>query len=244
MWWGKIIGFVLGYLLAGWFGGIIGFILGHLSDVAKSHPYLNQGPKLRQLFFDVTFRVMGYVAKSDGVVSEDELNAARQIMQRMGLSEEQKQRAMHLFTEGKNPEFSLDNTLTQLIKAVHGNFILLQVFADMQAQAVHLSGTPTAAKQTVLQEIFSRLGYRPFEFNYRQHAQQSRVTLNEDYVFLGIEESASNEEIKRAYRRLISKHHPDKLMAKDLPEGMMKLATEKAQSIQLAYDRIRKARGF
>ena len=60
----------------------------------------------------------------------------------------------------------------------------------------------------------------------------------------GISEQASPAEIKKAYRKQMSQHHPDKLLAKGLPEEMIKIATEKTQNIKAAYDRICAAKGI
>jgi DnaJ like chaperone protein len=68
--------------------------------------------------------------------------------------------------------------------------------------------------------------------------------LHEAYEILGVKPSASDAEVKKAYRRLMNQHHPDKLVAKGLPEEMMKLATAKAQEIKGAYERIKSARGM
>jgi DnaJ like chaperone protein len=69
-------------------------------------------------------------------------------------------------------------------------------------------------------------------------------TLQDAYGVLGVLPSATVPEIKKAYRRLMNQHHPDKLMARGLPEGMVKLAKEKTQQIRAAYDIVREARGF
>jgi len=69
-------------------------------------------------------------------------------------------------------------------------------------------------------------------------------TLNDAYRVLGVAASDDKATVKRAYRRLMSQHHPDKLIAKGLPEEMVKLATDKAQNIRAAYDRVREAKGF
>ena len=66
--------------------------------------------------------------------------------------------------------------------------------------------------------------------------------LDDAYAALGVAASASDKEVKQAYRKLMSQHHPDKLAAQGVPEDMMKVATEKAQEIQAAYDLIKTAR--
>ena len=70
------------------------------------------------------------------------------------------------------------------------------------------------------------------------------ISVDEAYKVLGIDKSYSDKEIKRAYRRLLAQHHPDKLVAKGLPEEMQKLANEKTQEIISAYEIIKKHRGM
>ena len=67
-------------------------------------------------------------------------------------------------------------------------------------------------------------------------------SLDEAYAILGVPADAGDDEVKRAYRRMMSQHHPDKLVAKGLPEEMMKIATQKTQEIKAAYDRIKSER--
>ncbi|MCW8994680.1 MAG: DnaJ domain-containing protein, partial [Psychromonas sp.] len=73
---------------------------------------------------------------------------------------------------------------------------------------------------------------------------QQGASEEDSYKVLGIDKSATDKEVKRAYRKLMSQHHPDKLASKGLPEEMMILAKEKAQDIQCAYESLRKSRGF
>lgn len=259
MWWGKIIGFFIGHWLGGALGGFIGLLLGHVVDVYRQQPWFSAFhqagsavQQMRQTFFEATFQIMGHIAKADGHISEQELDASRHIMQRMGLNEAQRKQAMLLFTQGKQADFNLDATLTKLSQVCRRNIIFLQMFADVQMQAIKLSGGINNEKQKLLNSILQRLGYVPFDFSSFQQGQQrqqyyqpsSRDKLTEAYQLLGVTTSTPDAEIKRIYRRLMSQHHPDKLVAKGLPEEMMKLATEKAQNIQLAYDTIRQARGF
>jgi DnaJ like chaperone protein len=62
------------------------------------------------------------------------------------------------------------------------------------------------------------------------------MQLDDAYAILNVDPDASDSELKRAYRKLISQHHPDKLVSKGLPEEMMKIATQKTQEIRAAYE--------
>ncbi|NUF50443.1 co-chaperone DjlA [Gilliamella sp. ESL0250] len=77
---------------------------------------------------------------------------------------------------------------------------------------------------------------------YQGRSTQS--DLQNAYRILGIDSSAEISEIKRAYRKLMNEHHPDKLVSKGLPKEMLEAAKKRAQEIQAAYDLIKTARGF
>lgn len=263
--WGKIIGGFFGFLLAGPIGMFLGIVIGHMFDSGLRVNVKHQAES-QQAFFNATFLVMGYVAKADGRVSEAEIQVARNVMNRMGLNEQQRQRAIELFNEGKQANFNLDKALTELMQKCHQNKVLLHMFVEIQTQAAQADGHLSAAKQQVLQTICQRLGFAPLNFSffedlfnfqqryqqhYQQHQQQgyrprqtTQLNLQDAYTLLGIKETATDTEVKRAYRKQMSQHHPDKLVSKGLPEEMMKLATEKAQNIKAAYERICEVRGI
>ncbi len=100
---------------------------------------------------------------------------------------------------------------------------------------------------------FHRGGWQHSQRQYHSHEQygggyrQQATTaaqLSDAYKVLGISETADTRELKRAYRKLMNEHHPDKLVAKGLPPEMMEVAKEKAQEIQSAYDLIKKEKGY
>ncbi len=270
--WGKIIGGICGLLLAGPLGLLLGVIIGHFFDRGMHAQRWHFGAdqhQAQQAFFNATFLVMGYIAKADGRVSEAEIQAARKAMQRLGLSEAHKQQAMLLFQRGKQADFNLEQTLAELIQACHHNKILLRLFIELQLQAALADSGLNPTKQRILQTICQRLGFAPLNFVFfeqlfgfqqryqHQHSQggyqqqhnyrgasSTQLRLEDAYALLGVAATATDVEVKRAYRRMMSQHHPDKLVAKGLPEEMMKIATEKTQNIKAAYDRICDARGL
>jgi DnaJ like chaperone protein len=71
-----------------------------------------------------------------------------------------------------------------------------------------------------------------------------REQLNDAYTALGLTPDASDAELKRAYRRLVSENHPDKLAAKGLPDSMRQVAEERTREINVAYDLIKESRGL
>ena len=264
-WTGKIIGMILGFMLFGPVGLVVGLFLGHLVDLGalrrwfRSHTFTqSQQTKVQSIFFNTTFMIMGHVAKSDGRVSENEIRAARHIMAQMNLDERLKREAIHLFNEGKSPNFNLQVALVKLKGACWFQPSLLRVFLEIQVQMAQADAKLMSdQKRQVLESICQQLGVSGFHFDqfeqrsqaggsyqgYRQAPyQDSKQVLREAYQILAVSSDASDAEVKKAYRRLMSQHHPDKLIAKGLPPEMIKMATQKTQQIKKAYEQICKAR--
>lgn len=263
-WGGKILGLMIGLILGHPIWIILGVIIGHLYDIGfftqffKKRILQSKGGATQRIFFDCTFSVMGYLAKADGRVSESEIRAAESIMLQMNLGPELRQEAIRLFNQGKQPDFNLSAAIAELKAACWQHPILLQTFLEIQMQIAHAEGHISPGKRAALKAIYAELGlsfgFQQFEQqsyteqNYQKYYQGPRVNpeqhLQDSYQILNVTASSSDEEIKKAYRRLMSQHHPDKLMAKGLPPEMIKLANEKTQKIKSAYETIRKSRGF
>jgi len=256
--WGKLIAGFCGFLLGGPFGAMLGVLLGHQFDRGlniNNFQFGGQRAETQQAFFQATFLVMGKLAKADGHVSEDEIRMARAVMNSMRLNQQQQEQAIHFFREGKQTHFRLDEALDILLQYAHSNRILLRMFIEIQAKAACADGPPTGAKLNMLNHICQRLGFPPMNFAYQQAGyqqqwqhqgapRQAQASLQDAFALLEVPESANQAEVKRAYRKQMSQHHPDKLVAKGLPESMLKLATEKTQNIAAAYDTICAAKGW
>ncbi len=258
-WAGKAIGGVLGLLAAGPVGSFLGLVLGHQFDQGVVER-LGGGrgaasAKTRELFFATTFSVMGHIAKSDGRVSEEEIRAARRIMHGMELSPEQVTLAIEYFTRGKSLDFRLGDSVSALGSAFRGRRELVRAFVEIQLQALVASGGLDRAKRDLLWRVARELGMGRVELAQiealvrAQQASASRIDhreldLAEAYRVLGVAPDAATKDIKLAYRRLMSQHHPDKLVSRGLPESMRANAEQKTREIRAAYDRIKAQRDF
>lgn len=262
--WGKLIGGVLGWFIGGPLGVLIGIILGHQFDrgLARFTGSIQFGQasaghaQIQNVFFETTFSVMGHMAKADGRVTEQEIALARQVMAQMGLSEESRRKAIDLFTAGKQPDFDLKASLARFKATTTLARNLRLMFIEIQIYAAYADGIIHHAERHLLQQICQQLGFSAVDLErleamiraQRHHAgaggRVEQVSLDDAYAILNISSDASDAEVKRAYRRLTNQHHPDKLVAKGLPEEMMKLAEEKTREIRAAYERIKDARGF
>ncbi len=253
-WWGKLLGGSFGFVLGGPLGALVGAALGHTMDAHRS-----SSPSVRErtqtAFFTATFSVLGHLAKADGRVTRDEIRLAEAVMAQMQLGEELRSLAKNLYRQGKQPDFALDEVLDQFRRECHRSRLLLRMFIEILLQAAYVDGVLHPAERKILLYICARIGITPVQFEHLDamvsgaRGRSPRGGLRGDelaraYAILGVSAEANDEEIKRTYRRLLNQHHPDKLVAKGLPEEMMKLASEKTHEIRKAYERIRAARGF
>ena len=126
----------------------------------------------------------------------------------------------------------------------------------MQIHAAFADGVLHPAEKQALQHICDMLGFSQHEFEHLVDLVRANsasaggsdssggLTLSMAYKVLDVTKSATDAEVKKSYRRLMNQHHPDKLVAKGLPEEMMQVAKEKTQEIKAAYDVIKKDRGM
>lgn len=266
-WHGKFLGILIAALLGlGLLGMVIGFIIGHLFDIQFFHRWLTpvkshfQQVSVQKIFFQITFMIMGYLSKVDGRVSEKEIITARNIMHQMGLNEELRHQAMLLFNKGKQLNFNWRLEMKRFRQICHFQSNLLRTFIEIQLQIVFAEGSLTPRKYEALKEICLELGLSQFildqylsqtraQQDYQSHHKTTQEytetqQLSDAYQVLGVSSSITNSELTKTYRRLMSKHHPDKLVAQGLPPEMIKLMTEKTQKIKSAYEFIKKHRGM
>jgi len=258
-WWGKIIGGVIGLFRGGITGAVIGALLGHFVDRFLAG-ILGVGAT-QKAFFDALFASLGHLGKADGQVTETEIRMVETLMQRMQITGDDRQRAIRLFNRGKQADFNLEAALQPFVSHSMVRQDLRQMFMEILVEAAFSSGSMTPAEHAILLQVarslkipgqlFSAMlnargaaGGRYGEAGDRARAANTTVTMDQAYAQLGLKSSASDAEIKKAYRKLVSQFHPDKLVSRGLPEEMMDIAKTRVREINTAYDLLKQSRGF
>lgn len=173
----------------------------------------------------------------------------------MGMTAEHRQEAINQFKKGSEENFDITTTLDQFMESCGHTLNLKQVLLMYLTVMALADGKVDQSERDVLEQIALHLGYSRAEFNRildmvlnQAHFSQGqgqvdpKSALEDAYKALGVSADSTDQQVKRAYRKLMSQHHPDKLMGQGVPEDMIKVATEQAQEIQLAYDLIKKHR--
>jgi DnaJ like chaperone protein len=260
---------VIGLLRGGITGALIGALLGHIVD--RFLVGIIGVGATQKAFFDALFASLGHLSKADGRVTETEIRMVESLMQQMRISGEDRQRAIRLFNEGKQPGFDLEAALQPFVQHSLVRQDLRHMFMQIVVEAAFSSGQVTQAEQAVLLRVASALRIPEQLFSAMMQARgtahgagggtawgaagggyrgggrrpaQSMASLDQDYAQLGLNRKATDAEIKKAYRKLVSQYHPDKLVSHGLPEEMLEMAKTRVRDINTAYDRIKQSRGF
>ena len=269
---GKVIAGLIGFLAFGPAGLLFGLVLGHAFDQGLWRALQLSGPEavhiMREQFFETTFTLLGFVAKADGRVSEAEIAQTESLFTQLRLTAAQRRTAIERFKTGSASGFDPAPTVHQFMQCLGprrqaqrtlmamlvGIALADGSFSEKERAAIYrladLLGLPHKDVAQLIsmanaQAQFQQGRYRSTGGGHGYSAASREASqLETAYAALGIDASASDSEIKRRYRKLMSENHPDKLMAEGVPDELLKVATERSQEITAAYDVIQSARGL
>ena len=276
--WSIITGLILSSVLKSGLGFILGLFIGPMLYQAFGNKLTEKRTQSNpNLYLTVVFEVLGHLSKAKGVVTRDDINLARQVMDRLQLDATSRQLAQESFNRGKASDYPLRSRLSELYHQYRYRRNVLNIFCEQLIQAALVDGhlddkeseilfivadefrIPRPQMAIYIQMMMGSFHFRQ-EYQYNQQNSQHQYQQNHNYnssqsstrqsdlanayKILGINSSAEISEIKRAYRKLMNEHHPDKLVSKGLPKEMLEAAKKRAQEIQAAYDLIKSSRGF
>jgi DnaJ like chaperone protein len=269
---GRIPGAILGYVVGHFFDK--GYSQDFNQKGGFSRFFSSKDDfKKQAIFFHTLFSVMGHLAKADGKVSDAEIRIASDLMDQMGLQGDTLNEAQQAFREGKAADFPLKQIIIEFKNSCHGRRDILQVYLEILIQVAYVDGKLDKAEQQILENVALYLGFKQHDLLYllsvyeaelrfrqsgkghqqersgsqhqgSQGAYSTQQSVDDAYRILGTKKADDDKSIKKAYRKLMSEHHPDKLISKGLPKQALELAKAKTQDIQGAYELLKEKRGF
>jgi len=295
--WGKVVGVILGFMFGRVAGAVLGLIVGHIFDTTYSKDFSQKGGFARffttsdeiqqqAVFFHSLFSALGHIAKSDGIVTQEDIQVASTLMEEMALTGDVRLEAQQAFRDGKKRDFAIVDMLQQFKEQCHARRDVLQIYLEILIQASCAHKKLGARQYALLEKVAKTLGFRRVELDfliitfeaeqrfrngrsqtnnqqrqqgqYKQNHQQgqrqnqyaghssysAKAELEDAYKILGVKEGDDSKLIKKAYRKQMSLHHPDKMASKGLPAQALELSKQKAQAIQAAYELVRKYKHF
>ena len=263
-WLGMLIGsYVGGSALGGGplfrlLGAIAGAVLGSkVEDSVRGRRRVSSGGargfQNRSMVFCASVAAMlAKMAKADGVVSHHEIASVENAFRRLGFTPEARRYAIEVFRKAKDDPHTIYDYARDFAMAVD-SVEVRELFYEILWDIACADGAVSSNELQILQRIPRALGIRLDWYAYfasqrmagrRSGGSASRDPLADAYSVIGASASDSADELKRKYRELAKKSHPDALRAQGLPEEMIGKATERMSRINEAWAAVKEARGM
>ena len=252
-WLGKMIGGTIGFVLGGPLGAVAGAAFGHTFVDKKEERYLSSRPSTQEtlssneeaqlVFFTAVFSMLAKLCKADGRISENEISSIEAFMKKdLHLDLNSQSTAVNIFKQALNSSESFEGFATQFYSTFRAQPNIIELMMDILLRVSTADGNITNEEETILLSATRIFNYSDYDYD-RLKSKYVKKT-NKYYAVLKCDETTSDEEIKKQYRKLATEYHPDKIEAKGLPEEFIKFANDKFSEIQEAYDAIKKERGL
>lgn len=239
--WGKIAGAAAGLAVGGPIGALIGGLAGHFAVDHERHDDDDTLSQKKQVAFTVGVIALGAkMAKADGVVTADEVVAFKEVFK---VPEGEMRNVARVFDLAKQDVAGYEAYADQLARLFKNNKEMLRDVLEGLFHIAKADGIIHPNEEAFLMDVSERFGFSETEFKYTM-ARHIQTDLRCPYDVLEVSKDISDADLKKHYRKLVAENHPDKLVARGVPEEFIKLANEKLSSINEAYDEIQKLRGL
>ena len=258
-WLGKMIGGTIGFAIGGPIGAVAGAAFGHTFVDKKEDAYLasrigggsgsrtestlSSNEEAQLVFFTAAFSMLAKVSKADGRITDPEISIVENFMIRdLQLDAAGQQTAINIFRQAVNSSESFDAFAVQFYTVFNAQPNILELMLDVLLRVSTADGNISEEEEALL--LTAARIFRYSDADYNRLKSKYVQPANKYYAVLKCDPGASNAEIKKQYRKLVTEYHPDKIEAKGLPEEFIKFANDKFKEIQEAYDAIKKERGL
>ena len=252
------IGGYIGSLFGGPLGAILGAVLGHKVEGAafgrgprRGVSYSSMPQRDRsKLFCASAAAMLAKMAKADGAVSEAEIAGVENAFRRLGFTAAARRYAIDVFRRAKDDRhtiFEYAREFAEAVDSVEVRELFYEILWDVACADGDISRTELMILQRIPRALGVRIDWYAYFASQRLHERRqaaSRDPLAEAYAVLGASANDSTDELKRKYRELAKKSHPDALRAQGLPEEMIGKATERMSRINEAWAAVKEARGI
>jgi DnaJ like chaperone protein len=248
-WIGKIIGGTLGFAIGGPLGAIAGAAFGHAFDRTSEELDTPQVSVRREAdtaqftFFVAVFSMLAKLVKTDGEISRGELDTIHRFMlYDLNLNPQSRMFATNIFNAALHSPNTFEEFASQFYGQFHSEPQLLEMMVDILLRVAVADGAMSASEEQMIRSAVRIFGFS--ESVYEKIRSRYVQTFDRYYAVLGVNPGDSNDIVKSRYRKLVKEYHPDRVVARGLPEEFAKYAQDKFREIQEAYEKIRKERGF
>jgi DnaJ like chaperone protein len=184
------------------------------------------------------------VAKADGQVTQREIATFDAFLKRdLGMSTEERRIAARIFNRARDSTLPASAFARQIGVLLADRPDRLRDLVSLLLKIAWADGRLDGREERLLRHIAADMGLTERDWQEAK-ALLRRQEPDAAYALLGLQPEASNQEIKRAYRRLAREYHPDRLASRGLPEDFTRFANEKLQAINQAYAHLRQERGI
>lgn len=253
--WGKAVGAGVGFMVGGPLGAILGGVIGHTYDVGKeqmrgfyqrddySWPEVEHEFDRQYLFYVSLASLAAKMAKADGVITSEEIRAFDHFLRiDLRLSVEERKTVARIFNEAKNSPEDAIAIARQFRGLIGYHYDVLEMMVQLLFRIALADDHLHKNEEIFIQNVASAFG---MSSNVYEQIKALYIKQNDNaYRILGLGRNASDDEVKKTYRKLVQEYHPDRMQAKGVPEDFMKIANEKMSEINQAYDQICKERGI